>query len=103
MTDDGEGVVGEGREDPGLGVARGVVGVGECASELEAGRQGDDGFARAIYPVHTPADGDIVFALSIGDVTVEDDDLLELGVVAANAVTRAIAVGVYHGAQGGEM
>ncbi len=61
-----------------------------------------DGFARAIYPVHTPADGDIVFALSIGDVTVEDADLLELGVVAANAVTRAIAVGVYHAQQGGE-
>ena len=36
-----------------------------------------------------PTDGDIVFALSIGDVTVEDADLLELGVVAANAGRHA--------------
>ena len=55
-----------------------------------------DGFARALYPVHTPADGDIVFALSVGKVAIAEDDLLELGVVGANTVARAIAVGIYH-------
>ena len=31
-----------------------------------ARRHGADGFARAIYPVHTPLDGDIVFAAATG-------------------------------------
>jgi L-aminopeptidase/D-esterase-like protein len=45
------------------------------------------GVARSIYPVNTMFDGDIVFALSIGD---HAGDLNTLGVAAAEAVAAAI-------------
>ncbi len=56
-----------------------------------------DGFARAIYPVHTPLDGDVVFSAAIGDKPLADPfyGLAELGMVAANVMARAIARGVY--------
>jgi D-aminopeptidase len=55
------------------------------------------GLARAIYPAQTPLDGDIVFALSTGERTLEDPvlGLAELGALAANTLARAIARGVY--------
>ncbi|HVV43400.1 MAG TPA: P1 family peptidase [Nitrobacter sp.] len=54
------------------------------------------GFARAIYPVHAPLDGDVVFAAATGDKPVDPlVGLTELGTVAANSVARAIARGVY--------
>ncbi|ACI92605.1 peptidase S58, DmpA [Afipia carboxidovorans OM5] len=54
------------------------------------------GFARAIYPAHAPLDGDIVFAVSLGDKPVEPlYGLTQLGMFAANVVARAIARGVY--------
>ncbi len=54
------------------------------------------GFARAIYPVHAPMDGDVVFAASTGERPVDPGaTLTELGAVAANVMTRAIARGVY--------
>lgn len=58
-----------------------------------------DGFARALYPVHTPADGDVVFALANGFSEREPDDPMLLGVCAANVVARAIAIAVYLGEQ----
>jgi D-aminopeptidase len=56
-----------------------------------------DGFARAIYPVHTPLDGDAIFAASTGDTPLTDPHygLADLGMIAANAMARAIARGVY--------
>ncbi len=54
------------------------------------------GFARAIYPVHAPLDGDVVFAAATGQKPVDPlAGLTELGMVAANVVARAIARGVY--------
>jgi L-aminopeptidase/D-esterase-like protein len=54
------------------------------------------GFARAIYPVHAPLDGDVVFAAATGQQPVDPlVGLTELGMVAANVVARAIARGVY--------
>jgi L-aminopeptidase/D-esterase-like protein len=54
------------------------------------------GFARAIYPVHAPLDGDVVFAAATGEKQVDPlFGLTELGMVAANVVARAIARGVY--------
>jgi L-aminopeptidase/D-esterase-like protein len=54
------------------------------------------GFARAIYPVHAPLDGDVVFATATGEKPVDPlIGLTELGMVAANVVTRAIARGVH--------
>jgi L-aminopeptidase/D-esterase-like protein len=54
------------------------------------------GMARAIYPVHAPLDGDVVFAAATGANPVDPlFGLTELGMVAANVVARAIARGVY--------
>jgi L-aminopeptidase/D-esterase-like protein len=54
------------------------------------------GFARAIYPVHAPLDGDVVFAAATGEKPVDPlVGLTELGMVAANVMARAIARGVY--------
>jgi L-aminopeptidase/D-esterase-like protein len=56
-----------------------------------------DGLARAIYPVHTPLDGDVVFSAATGAQPLDDPyyGLAELGMVAANVMTRAIARGIY--------
>jgi L-aminopeptidase/D-esterase-like protein len=57
------------------------------------------GFARAIYPAHAPLDGDIVFAVSLGNKPVDPlYGLTQLGMIAANTVARAIARGVYKAA-----
>ena len=54
------------------------------------------GFARAIYPVHAPMDGDVVFAAATGEKPIDPlIGLTELGMVAANTMARAIARGVY--------
>ncbi|MGI9205451.1 MAG: P1 family peptidase, partial [Woeseiaceae bacterium] len=61
-----------------------------------------DGMARAIRPAHTPFDGDIVFALSNGDVTLPEkggydraSSVAKIGSAAADCLARAIARGVY--------
>jgi len=55
------------------------------------------GLARAIHPVHTPLDGDIVFAVATARIKLHDPllGLTELGTVAAQVVARAVARGVY--------
>ncbi len=54
------------------------------------------GFARAIYPVHAPLDGDVLFAAATCEKKVDPlAGLTELGMVAANVVARAIARGVH--------
>jgi L-aminopeptidase/D-esterase-like protein len=56
-----------------------------------------DGFARAIYPVHTPLDGDVIFTAATGAKPLADPyyGLAGLGMVAANVMARAIARGIY--------
>jgi len=56
------------------------------------------GFARAIHPVFTPFDGDVVFALSTGQRALAEPQaftLSRLGSLAADCLTRAIARGVF--------
>jgi L-aminopeptidase/D-esterase-like protein len=57
-----------------------------------------DGLARAIRPVHTPQDGDTVFAIATGrhDLGVDPLALGEIGTLAADCLARAVARGVYH-------
>ena len=57
-----------------------------------------DGMARALFPSHTPFDGDLVFAAATGAKPLDDPmaDTLALGHAAAQALARAIARGVYH-------
>ncbi|GLS53636.1 peptidase T4 [Methylobacterium gregans] len=56
-----------------------------------------DGLARAIQPVHTPLDGDVVFAAATGAVPLADPvvDLARLGDAAAQVLARAVALGVH--------
>lgn len=56
-----------------------------------------DGLARAIYPVHTPLDGDVIFGAATGTKTLADPfyGLAELGMIAANVMARAIARAIY--------
>ena len=54
------------------------------------------GMARALYPAHTPFDGDLVFALATGRQPLAGlPDFADLGIQGANALARAIARGVH--------
>jgi L-aminopeptidase/D-esterase-like protein len=57
----------------------------ECRLMAESAH---DGFARALHPAHTRADGDLAFALATGRRTVASLDRLR--VVAADVVASAI-------------
>jgi L-aminopeptidase/D-esterase-like protein len=56
-----------------------------------------DGMARALRPIHTPLDGDIVFAAATCARPLADPiyGLAELGTLAADVVARAIARGIH--------
>ncbi|WP_137930012.1 P1 family peptidase [Mesorhizobium comanense] len=56
-----------------------------------------DGFVRAIWPTHTPADGDLVFALATGSsgITLEADAAIDLFAAAGATMARAISRGVH--------
>ncbi|ESY96874.1 P1 family peptidase [Mesorhizobium sp. LNHC209A00] len=56
-----------------------------------------DGFVRAIWPTHTPADGDLVFALATGKSGVEltADAAIDLYAAAGATMARAISRGVF--------
>jgi L-aminopeptidase/D-esterase-like protein len=58
------------------------------------------GLTRAIYPVHTPLDGDVVFAAATGQKPLADPvfALAQLGALAANVLARAVARGIYQAA-----
>ena len=51
-----------------------------------------DGYARSINPVHTSADGDSIYALSVGNISA-DTDLV--GIIAAEVVSEAIKKAVF--------
>ncbi len=71
-----------------------VVSTDAQLSKLEAAKMAamaQDGLARAISPVHTMFDGDVVFALSCGE---KQADLNTLGTAAADATAQAIVRGV---------
>jgi D-aminopeptidase len=59
------------------------------------------GLSRAIYPVHSPLDGDVLFAASTGRRPLADAQdgahvsLTRLGTLAANVVARAIARAIF--------
>jgi L-aminopeptidase/D-esterase-like protein len=49
----------------------------------------DDGYVRAIWPIHTRADGDTVFAIATGTAPGERD-MLTLGALAADVMAAAV-------------
>lgn len=78
-----------------------VVAVDADVTSIELKRiaiMAQDGFARALRPIHTPFDGDIVFALAtakrpLGEM--RQRQVMRLGAIAADTLARAIARGVY--------
>jgi L-aminopeptidase/D-esterase-like protein len=56
-----------------------------------------DGFTRAIWPTHTPIDGDLVFGLATGanDTPADVDTALDLYAAAGAVMARAIARAVF--------
>ncbi len=53
-----------------------------------------DGLARSVYPSHTPFDGDMIFAVSVGD---KKGDIAKIGAWAAKLVERSIVGAVTAG------
>lgn len=78
-----------------------VVATDAALTPAEARRvavMAQDGLARAIRPVHTPFDGDVVFALSTARRALADPASLtvaRLGALAADCLARAVARAVY--------
>jgi L-aminopeptidase/D-esterase-like protein len=57
-----------------------------------------DGYARSINPVHTSADGDSIYAVSIGNIAADQDLVGTLAAeIVSEAITRAVtsAEGAY--------
>lgn len=56
-----------------------------------------DGFARALWPSHTPFDGDLIFCMATGKKPLANgpNDILNLGATASATMARAIARGVF--------
>ena len=77
---------------PGTHTTIGIVGTNARLDKAQARRlamSGHDGLARSIRPVHTPFDGDTLFAMATGTEPATPD-LLLLTVMAAEATARAV-------------
>ena len=91
------------RSDPRANTTIAVVATNARLDKASAKRlamMAQDGLARSIRPVHTPQDGDTVFAIATGTHDLGGDPLAlgELGTLAADCLARAVARGVYHAA-----
>jgi L-aminopeptidase/D-esterase-like protein len=74
----------------------GVVATNARLTKAEAttvARMAHAGLARTIHPVHTPWDGDTIFALSTGNEEIREAALV-VGILAAEAVAEAVLRGV---------
>ena len=88
------------RADPRANTTIAVVATNARLDKASARRlavMAQDGLARSIRPVHTPQDGDTVFAIATGahDLGVDPLALAELGTLAADCLARAVARGIY--------
>ncbi len=85
---------------PGANTTIGAIATNARLTKAQAKRlavAAHDGFARAIWPVHTPMDGDLVFGLSTGTAPAPAGPMAfaDLGAVAAMTMARAVARGVH--------
>ncbi|WP_169567329.1 P1 family peptidase [Sneathiella limimaris] len=80
----------------------GVVATNVTLNKAQAQRvaiMAQDGYARAIRPVHTPMDGDTIFTLSTERKSLDIPEplaLARIGAIAADCVARAVARAVYN-------
>ncbi|WP_019904025.1 P1 family peptidase [Methylobacterium sp. 77] len=85
---------------PGANTTLAIVATDAVLTKAQARRlavMAQDGLSRAIHPVHTPLDGDVVFAVSTGRVPLADPiaDLARIGAAAADTLARAVAIGIH--------
>lgn len=86
---------------PGANTTIAVVATDAALTHLELRRvaiMAADGFARALRPVHSPFDGDLVYAVATGWREVTEprpSAVLRFGHIGADCLARAIARGVY--------
>lgn len=72
----------------------GVIATNAKFSKIQGAKiakMAQDGFARAINPIHTMFDGDTIFALSTGEL---EADISAIGAIAAEVMSEAIVRGV---------
>jgi L-aminopeptidase/D-esterase-like protein len=82
------GVVGREMENTTIGVVATNARLTK-AQALRVSMMAQDGLARAIFPSHTPGDGDTLFVLATGGLT-EEPNVSRIGSLAAEAVSDAI-------------
>ena len=85
---------------PGSNTTIGIIATDAVLTKAEAKRlavAAHDGYARAIWPSHTPLDGDLIFAVSTGrsGQTLDLSGFNDLCALAASTMARAVARGVY--------
>jgi L-aminopeptidase/D-esterase-like protein len=83
---------------PGANTTIGVVATNAALEKVQVSKvaqMAHDGYARAINPVHTPGDGDTIFALATGTSNVRVNHGM-IGALAAEAMTQAIVRAVVH-------
>ncbi len=94
--------------EPGANTTLAIIATDAILTKAQAQRlaiMAQDGLARAVRPVHTPLDGDVVFALSTGRVRLTDPvmELARIGMYAADCLARAISRAVYEAETLGKM
>lgn len=84
---------------PGTNTTIAILATDAVLTKAEAKRlavMAHDGLARAIYPAHTPLDGDLVFTLATGKIRLSGlPEFALLGAATANVLARAIARGIH--------
>jgi L-aminopeptidase/D-esterase-like protein len=77
----------------------GVIATDAALTKAQAKRlaiAAQDGLARALWPAHSPFDGDTVFALATGrDASPDISDFIDLCAAASAVMARAVARGVF--------
>ncbi|MEO0329926.1 MAG: P1 family peptidase [Pseudomonadota bacterium] len=85
---------------PGTNTTIGIVATDAILSKAEAKRlavAAHDGIARAIWPAHTPMDGDLIFSVATGNSQIKPDveTWIDLSAHSASVTARAIAKGIF--------
>jgi L-aminopeptidase/D-esterase-like protein len=87
-------------QKPGTNTTIAVIATDAQLTKAQAKRlaiSAHDGFVRALWPSHTPLDGDLVFSIATGQSRIIPDieEWIELGAHAASTMARAIARAIY--------
>src|SRR5580704_2040883 len=89
--------------NPGANTTIGVVATNATMEKVQVSKvaqMAHDGYARAINPIHTPSDGDTVFALATGTLKTNVNHGM-IGALAAEAMPQAIIRAITHAQSAG--